>query len=321
MVKTKRIAIVTTHSFGYVDYLANKLNAVENVDLVYINIDSIPFSYKNKLSRIGNVFRKFFSFPGLKEINRTNYIKNVFSKKNSFDQILIIRPDKISKSALLYLRENTQQLICYLFDGIENFKEQKKILSYFDIVYSYDKKDVEKYNFTFLTNYIYDDEIEKRPITNLAFNISSYDKRFPFLENLAKYLKEIKVSFRFIVKKDKPFIHDLIEISDRYLSIPEVKSIIAESLALVDIQKKNQHGLSFRVFEALGYGKKLITNNQDIITYDFYNPNNIFVITEDNYYIPNDFFDSSYMELSPEILKKYHINNWISVVFDVNCDV
>ncbi|RVT76607.1 hypothetical protein EOD40_08880 [Flavobacterium sufflavum] len=300
--------------------MADKLNAVENVDLVYINIDSISFSYKNKLSRIGNVLRKTFSFPGLKEINRTNYIKNKLSNQ-FFDQILVIRPDKISKSALLCLRENTQQLVCYLFDGIENFKDQKKTLSYFDIVYSYDKKDAEKYNFTFLSNYIYDDEIEKKPITNLAFNISSYDKRFPFLENLAKYLKQIKVSFRFIVKNEKLFSHDLIEVSERYLSISEVKIIIAESLALVDIQKENQQGLSFRIFEALGYRKKIITNNQDIITYDFYNPNNIFVITEDNYQVSKDFFDSPYVEIPLGVLKKYHINNWILVVFNVECDL
>lgn len=314
MLKNKKIAIITTHSFGYIDYLAIKLNAAENVDLVYINIDSIPFSYKNKFSRIGNAFRKAFSLPSLKEINRTDYIKEQLSK-NSFDQILVIRPDKISKSALLYLKERSSKLVCYLFDGIDNFKNQKKTLKYFDIVYSYDKKDVEKYNFAFLTNYIYDDKIEEKPITNLAFNISSYDKRFPFLENLANYLNEINVAFRFIVKKDKPIFHDLIEFSDCYLSIPEVKNILSESLALVDLQKKNQSGLSFRVFEALGYSKKLITNNQDIVTYDFYNPNNIFVITEENYQIPKDFFEGKYVEIAPEILKKYSINSWISEVF------
>jgi hypothetical protein len=48
--------------------------------------------------------------------------------------------------------------------------------------------------------------------------------------------------------------------------------------------------LIFRVFEALGYKKKLITNNQDITSYDFYNENNIFVITNENYQIPLDFF-------------------------------
>lgn len=319
MLEPKRIAIISTRSFGYIDFLAEKLNATENVDLVYINIDSIPFSYKNRISRIRDGFRKLFSLPNLKDINRTEFIKKGLAGKGSFDTILVIRPDKISKSALMYLRENTSKLVCYLFDGIENFKDQKKILHYFDLVYSYDKKDVANNNFIFLTNYIYDFKIDTKTISNLAFNVSSYDERFPFLEKLANHFKNINLPFRFIVKKEKPFNHDLIEISPVYLSLQEVKDILAESFALVDIQKPNQSGLSFRVFEALGYRKKLITNNQDVANYEFYNPNNIFIIAENNYQIPGDFFETPYAEIAPEILAKYYIDNWILEVFNIDC--
>lgn len=320
MTKTKKIAIITTHSFGYVDFLANKLNALENVDLVYINIDTIPFSYKNKTSRIANSILKFFFFPSLKDINRTNYIKKVIFKDNLLDQVLIIRPDKLQKETLVYLRKNTKRMICFLFDGIENFKNQKKTLSYFDTVYSYDKRDVEKNNFEFLPNYIYDDEIQNKRITNIVFNISSFDKRFAFLEKVANYLSEIKVSFRFIIKTNKLIRHNAIEISNKYLSIGEVKSIISSSLVMVDLQKKNQNGLSFRVFEALGYKKKLITNNQDIVTYDFYNRNNIFVITEESYQVPLEFFETDYAEIDMEIVNKYKLKNWILEVFKIDCD-
>jgi hypothetical protein len=320
MIKTKRIAIITTHSFGYIDFLVEKLNKAQNVDLTYINIDSIPFSYKNKISRITNSLLKLLSFSGLKEQNRTNFIKKSILKENLFDEILIIRPDKLERKALVFLRKNTFRMTCFLFDGIENFKNQKKTLSFFDTIYSYDKKDVEKYNFEFLTNYIYDDEIETKEITNLAFNISSFDDRFPFLEKLAHYLSKKGISFRFIIKKDKIFDHKNIEISNKYLSIDEVKNIIASSLVLVDIQKQNQYGLSFRVFEALGYKKKLITNNQDIVTYDFYNKNNIFVITEENYQVPLDFFQTDYVEIDMEILNKYKIENWIYKVFKIDCN-
>jgi hypothetical protein len=318
MTKIKRIAIITTHSFGYIDFLVEKLNAAQNVDLIYVNIDAIPFSYKNIFSRLINFFLKLISFPSLKEKNKTNYIKKVIQNGDLFDQILIIRPDKLERKALLLLRDNAIQMSCFLFDGIENFKDQKKTLSFFDTVYSYDKKDVEKYNFQFLTNYIYDDQIETKKITNLVFNISSFDDRFPFLEKLANYFSQEQISFRFIVKKDRFFKHKSIEISDRYLLISEVKNIIASSLVLVDIQQKNQDGLTFRIFEALGYKKKLITNNQDIVTYDFYNPNNIFVISESNYEVPSSFFETDFVEIDSDILSKYKLDNWIFEVFKVN---
>lgn len=318
MTKTKRIALITTHSFGYIDFLVEKLNKAQNVDLTYINIDTIPFSYENSFSRLVNFFLKLTGFPSLKEKNKTNYIKKVVEDVDLFDQILIIRPDKLEQKALLFLRENAIQMSCFLFDGIENFKEQKRTLSFFDTVYSYDKGDVEKYNFQFLTNYIYDEQIETKKISNLVFNISSFDDRFPFLEKLADYFSKERISFRFILKKDRIFSHKNIEISERYLPISEVKNIIASSLVLVDIQQKNQDGLTFRIFEALGYKKKLITNNQDIVTYDFYNPSNIFVISESNYEVPRSFFETDFVEIDSAILDKYKLDNWIFEVFKVN---
>lgn len=320
MRKTKAIAILTTHSFGYIDFLVDKLNLNEDVDLTYINIDAIPFSYKNKGSRIANFFLKLFLFPGLKEKNRTEFIKKALQKKPLFDQILVIRPDKLQKEALVFLKKSTVKMDCFLFDGIENFKDQKKILSYFDTIFSYDKRDVEKYNFRFLTNYIFDDEIAQNQITNTAFNISSFDNRFPFLEKLANYLSETQISFRFIVKKNKCCNHDTIEICTKYLPINEVKEIISSSLVMIDLQKENQYGLSFRVFEALGYKKKLITNNQDITSYDFYNENNIFVITNENYQIPLDFFETDFVEIDPKIVDKYKLKNWIFEVFNIECN-
>ncbi|SHL17163.1 hypothetical protein [Flavobacterium chilense] len=317
MADNKKIAIIATHSFGYIDFLVNKLKSYENVDLIYINIDSIPFKYKNKLSRVSNAILKLFSFSGLKEKNRTDFIKKTLSGDKKFDQVLIIRPDKLEKEALIFLRENTIKMTSFFFDGIENFVDQKKTLSFFDTIFSYDKKDVADYNFKFLTNYIYDDKIEKKEIENLAFNISSFDQRFPFLEKIAHYLTQNKISFLFIVKKDKPFVHDTITMSKKYLPISEVKDHIATSLVLIDLQKKKQNGLSFRIFEALGYSKKLITNNQDVVNYDFYHPNNIFVVSEDNVDIPVEFFKTEYVEVDSDIVKKYKLENWIFEVFGV----
>lgn len=318
MTKTKRISIVTTHSFGYIDFLVDRLNEMENVDLTYINIDSIPFSYKNISSRIVNSILKLFSFSSLKEKNRTEFIKKSILENDLYDQTLIIRPDKLEKEALLFLRKNSIQMTCFLFDGIENFTDQKKTLSYFDKVYSYDKNDVEKYKFEFLTNYIFDNEIDSKEITNFAFNISSFDSRFSLLEKLAHYLDENKIPFRFIVKAKKSFRHENIEIINKYLPLIEVKEYIASSLVLVDLQMNNQVGLSFRIFEALGYKKKIITNNQDIINYDFYNKNNIFVITDKNFEIPLEFFKTQYVEIDAAILAKYSLKSWVFEVFKID---
>lgn len=315
MSKIKKIAIISANSFGYVDLIVAKLTLIESVDLTYVNIDSIPFSYKSFYSRVNNFFAKLFLSRGLKDKNRTNFIKSFLKEKGNFDQILIIRPDKLQQEALIFLRDNSITMTCYLFDGIENYPEQKKTLPFFDTVYSYDKKDVEKYKFQFLPNYIYDNEILEVKTDQTVFNISSFDQRFVFLEKIAKYLEVKNISFLFMVRKNRKFDHHNIEVIEDYIPLQEVKKLIAKSKVLVDIQRENQNGLSFRVFEALGYRKKLVTNNNDIINYDFYDKNNVWVISETNYHIPASFFETEYNEIKPSILDNYSLNNWISIVF------
>ena len=73
--------------------------------------------------------------------------------------------------------------------------------------------------------------------------------------------------------------------------------------------------MSFRPFEAIGLKKKLITNNIEIKNYDFYDPQNIFVIEDiENISISKDFFESEYKELPKEIVEKYFIKNWIETI-------
>lgn len=317
MIQNKKIAIITTNSFGYIDFVAERLRNNSNVDLLFINIDIIPFSYGNKLLRFCNIFLKLIPGFGLKEINRTNFIINAFSNEGKFDQVLIVRPDKLTKKALFFIKENCNEMNTFLFDGIENFKEQKKLLCYFDTVYSYDRNDVEKYNLKFLTNFIFDDRIDTTLKSQQVFNISSFDNRFLLLEKLAEELKKNNISYRFIVKKKKKESHSNVEVIDKYLCLKEVKKIIAASDILVDIQKENQTGLSFRVFESLGYNKKLITNNQDIKNYDFYDERNIYVIDGHNFSIPKEFFESEYNKVCPKIIENYKLDHWNKVVFDI----
>ncbi len=49
-----------------------------------------------------------------------------------------------------------------------------------------------------------------------------------------------------------------------YISLSETKVLISQSKAMIDIQRDDQRGLSFRTFESLGYRKKLITTNQAV---------------------------------------------------------
>lgn len=85
---------------------------------------------------------------------------------------------------------------------------------------------------------------------------------------------------------------------------------------LLDINQAGQTALTMRVMEAIYLSKKLITNNRDIINYDFYNPRNIFLLPGDNALpSPEDirlFLRQPFAPYPHEILEKYSFEHWLS---------
>jgi hypothetical protein len=108
-----------------------------------------------------------------------------------------------------------------------------------------------------------------------------------------------------------------VEIITTQKSITEVSELIQKAKIIVEIQRTEQVGLSFRIFEALGHRKKLITTNKDIVNYDFYHPQNILVVDENNIEISEDFVTSPYVEIDETILSKYKIENWVKPIFGI----
>ena len=56
--------------------------------------------------------------------------------------------------------------------------------------------------------------------------------------------------------------------------------------------------------------KKVITDNKMVKTYDFYHPDNIFII-DDNYAQIEEFIKIPYQEISEDIVKSYSFSTWI----------
>lgn len=312
-----RITVISPFSFGYVDALVNKLEEYPGVNTLFIETNNFKYCYNSFYDRVNNFFLKNVLDRNLKDEFVSNEIKKECNNHPKQDIILVIRPDKLEVEMLQWLKNHTKTLISFYFDGNTSIPEQINLIPFFDKVYSYDKMDVEKHDLDFITNFIPSD-IELKKSGKGLFNISSYDKRYLTLEKIAEQLKELNFPFKIIVRKEKSLNSEAIHIVKDYISLKEVTKFIENSSVLLDIQKENQQGLSFRVFEALGYEKKLITTNQDIVNYDFYNPQNILVIDGELPVIPKDFLETAYVQVSEEIKKKYRRESWIKRVFGIS---
>lgn len=311
-----KITIIAPNSFGYIDFLIDSLKSRLEFEVTHINFSSFKYTYGSKLEKIDNFFRKVFLRQNMKDDFRSKRILELLSENDIQDIIVVIRPDEIELETLKTLKSLTRKFYTFYFDSISNFPKKKESIFLFDKVFSYERGDVETYNLEFITNYIYDVDVQEHKYFNYkVFNISSFDERFDALKRIAAYLKKEDISYEIIVRKERTSENGAITIIPEYLSLDEVKKLMLDSEILLDIQKENQKGLSFRVFEALGYEKKLITTNKDIRSYDFYNPNNILIIDPKAIEIPAVFLNSTYEKIPKVILYPYTLEGWIEKVF------
>jgi hypothetical protein len=314
----KKITIIAPESFGYLDFLIKELNANPEVHAVFINYSKIKYQYKSVFDKLFNVFRKVILKKNIKDSYKSQEIIKRVKALGKQHFIVVIRPDKLELNTIISLKKYTKNYFSFYFDAISNYPEKVALIPYFDQVYSYEKDDVEKYKLSFITNYIYDFEVNYHLNSEYKiFNISSYDERFKSLENIASYLKNHDISYKIIVRKEKAASSEIVTFTQEYVPLNNVRGFLLKADVLLDIQKENQKGLSFRVFESLGYQKKLITTNTDIIHYDFYNPNNIIVVDANNIQIPKAFFETPYQEISSDVLYKYTLAGWIEEVFKI----
>lgn len=312
-----KITIISPFSFGYINALVEELQSYPSVEVSFIQLDKFKLEYSGVPQRVKNFFSKTLLCRNIKQKYLEDQIKKEILSCPPSNYILVIRPDKLKGETLLFLKEHTKQLISYYFDAIVNIPKMKERLPYFDKVYSYEKEDVEKYDLGFITNFIPVDHYIKNKENNIVFNISSYDERFPVIEAVARQLNEQNHPYNILIRQRKGLKSKYVKMLRDYLPLSETKKMIEQAGILLDIQKCDQKGLSFRVFEALGAGKKLITTNSAVVDYDFFNPDNICVINKKKPVISKEFLNKPYVDIPESIVAKYRRRAWIKEVFGI----
>jgi len=317
-----KITIISYDNWGLNNHLATNLkNMGHNVH--HVNFSNFTYKYPTKFHRYFNFILKTFFKKNLKNIHYGKEIIKILKENREIqDVILTIKADFIDPKSTLAFKKYTKKSIAFFNDSTTRCPKIIPVLPNLDEVYSFEKEDCEKYNLKFTTNWIYDTNSEWTPVIGKkfkyqVFNISSIDKRLPILTKIAAQLFEKKIAYKFIIfdKKEKNKNSDKsIDFVSQHIPLSEVNKYIHDAKVLLDINRKGQKGLTFRVFESLGLEKKLITTNSDIQNYDFYNPNNILIIDEKNPHIPLSFFNNEYQKIPESILEKYTIDGWIKKI-------
>lgn len=316
-----KITLISLDNWGFNEHIAVALKKKGYV-VHHIDFNKFKYKYPNFLYKIFNFLLKHLLNRNLKNIYYGQEVIKALKKNNEIqDVILTIKGDFIDPKCLLDFKKYTKKSIAFFNDSIAHYPKTASVLKCFDEVYSFEKEDCKKYNLKFKTNFIYnytENKVDKADFKYQLFNISSRDSRTGSILKIAKALKYQNINYKIIVldKKNRIQKNELLTVIRKALSLEHVNEYIENSQIALDIQREDQIGLTFRVFESLGLGKKLITTNADVKSYDFFNPNNILVIDINNPIFPKSFFETPYQRIPQEILKEYLVENWISSFID-----
>jgi len=317
-----KITIISLDKWGYNEFIAEEITK-RGISVNHIDFYKFKYNYPTFLHKALNFFTKTVFNYNFKREHLNNILLKMIEKQEKQDITLIIKGDNLSIATIKKIKENTNHLVTFLNDSMARYPRMKRVYPYFDKVYSFDPDDVAKNNFNFISNYIYFD-INNLPTTtteHTVFNISSLDKRSKTMPQFATYFKQKNINYKLIAfsnEKSKELEDLNIECTTNTYSLVDVLNLVKKSDVLLDLQRPNQKGLSFRVLEGIGLNKKIITTNTDVKNYDFYNHKNIAIVDSSDIKIPDGFFNTKYEELSPEIVQKYHISSWVNEVFNLN---
>lgn len=149
-------------------------------------------------------------------------------------------------------------------------------------VWTYDKYDSEKYGIHLYKSNIYFPSNVK-PLKAPQYDVFFIGKdkgRGDWLVELEKKLQSFGLRTKFIITADgvlskrKPYYQNAIPYS-------EITKYLSESKAVLNVVMENQQGITVRDMESVFFGIKLITTNKHITEWEMYDPNNVFVIHDE----------------------------------------
>lgn len=309
-------------SFDYWDYDYHVVEALKRkgINTHHIDISTFKYTYKTPFHKIGNFLSKVFLNKNIKKIKRQEYVVDTLKSYGHQDYVLSIRPDLLDVKTHTAIKQQTNNYIAYIYDSCKRFPVDHLLDGIFDEIYSFDLDDVKKYGFKHIPNYIY---LDKQPIKEIfeqdVFIVMTADERLQTLNKMAEFLDKNQISYKFmLIGKHKPKdLHPGITYQKEEIRPDALKSHFDNSRIFLDLIRHGHNGLSFRVFEALANQKKLITTNKTISEYDFYSPENIQIIGEDEIDIDPEFFKTPYQQLPDKVYHKFTIEKWVDTVFDL----
>lgn len=264
--------------------------------------------------------------------------KDIEGKK--YDIVFVISGQSLSfeESMIKELRELQKQakFVLYQWDAMKNFPYIERMQKYFDKVYSFDKSDCGgKMDVKFLPLFYIDRyrQIGEKKETEIKYDYcfigTAHPKKYKFISEMVERLKTVSDKMFIYYFFPSPIVYIYRKMCNkelrkaRYndfnykpLSTKQIDELWSQSKCILDSPQGGQEGLTIRTLEALGAKRKLITSNTDIVNYDFYREENVYVYDGNEFNYNSVFFKNDYVEVPQTVYEAYSLKSWLTEVFN-----
>lgn len=275
----------------------------------------------NKIHK--NLGAKYYNF----------YFKKILERKrDKYSKILVINGETLTKKILSYLSKEylleKGELILYIWTPVARYPQIRETLALYSKVFSFEYEECQKYNLEFLPNF-YSNKMKRIDVLEEydIFFIGQYRKerykikmeleRLGLKTNIKLYHNKFYY-YLFKILKWKEYRHIKSQnLIFKPLTRKEVNYYMNKSKCILDIVDLNQLGLTQRIFDCLYLNKKIITTNEKIKMYDFYNENNIYILKREEKIEEEKlkkFFEMKKIKVRTG--DKYSLENWLNILLE-----
>lgn len=322
----KKVLFFCPKFFGYEKAIAQKMMD-SGADVKFYDERMNPSTLEKIFIRL--------NFRGILKSKINKYYRSIVNEyeSNYFDYVLFFNPETVTIELLKELKEKQKKakFILYMWDSFSNKPHSKELMSYFDRRLTFNREDANQYNMIFRPLF-YADDYNAELITekcecdiDLGFIGTIHSDRYGILKQIEKWANENGLStyfymyfpsyivyLKYKIENLGKYIIKRSEFKFKPLSLKDVQAVLSRCKVVIDIQHPKQTGLTMRTIEMVGLKKKLITTNDDIVSYDFYNEDSITKIDRNDIRICKDFIISSNCKYNN--YEKYSINNFIEEI-------
>ncbi|MEN5014992.1 hypothetical protein ABEH87_01330 [Erwinia sp. Eh17-17] len=316
MSKEKKVLLFCTGFFSY-DKIIKKSLEKNGYQVTLFDERAFKGVIGKSLVRLG--WRK------LTQTKIKSYYKNIYDHLSpDYDFLLIVNPECITPESIKLFRSKCSKVVIYMWDSFLNKPGAKSLIESADKFFTFDPLDAETSNLIFKPLFFSSSYYNLVSYPELKYDISFvgtvHSDRYRIVKFLTKQFNSyvffycpgifIYLYKRFIIKEIKNVKYK--DVSFHSMSEKEVVDVIRNSKAVIDISHPKQRGLTMRTLESLGAQKKIITSNQHVIDYDFYNDSNFLIINDKiSPESITSFLRKEYIPTDQHTYEKYHVDQWV----------